>query len=145
MFYYRLVKSNCPIYILTFQQLVNRPHQYNTRTRNNNKLLSLTIKHEFANKSILYNIFSQNCIKINEFNVIYIYCSYVFLSIISMMFQNYIHKYTTFIIMNLWGWEQVASQLAVFYTYLWEASWSLCNVKLEYICVICITYVIYGK
>ena len=34
-------------------------HQYNTRTRKNNSLININIKHEFAKKSIQYNIVQE--------------------------------------------------------------------------------------
>ena len=58
-FYFRMVNSNCPPYFLKFLQSDNRPHQHNTRTRTNNNLQGININHEFANKSIQYNLIKE--------------------------------------------------------------------------------------
>jgi hypothetical protein len=58
-FYYRLEHSKCPQYFTNFLQPANRQHQYNTRMRNNNNLVNIYIKHEFAKKSIQYNLLRE--------------------------------------------------------------------------------------
>jgi hypothetical protein len=56
-FHYKLVNSTCPKYFLCLLKPANKMHQYNTR--NNNTLPNITIKHEFAKRSIQYNLINE--------------------------------------------------------------------------------------
>jgi len=66
-FYYRLENATYPQYFLDFLQPEGRLHPYNTRTRNNNNLTSINIKHEFAKRSIQYNLIKEIAAAPNTF------------------------------------------------------------------------------
>ena len=58
-FYFRMVNSDCPPYFLKFLQSDDVPHCHNTRIRTNNNLHDININHEFAKKSIQYNLLKE--------------------------------------------------------------------------------------